>query len=168
MQDKMHGARAGHECADVYLDHMLDIELASMKKQYCAEISIDCSRFFDSLEREVGNELVMEILGEDSSVHAKGYFEAEERLLSDSRFRFKANRAVEFTSQGRTNGFPQGPSSSIQKALAFMAGWTIVIKRKTTCKTAGFIDDTSIRANEATRQDTVQQLNFALLLSRTF
>ena len=87
----------------------------------CAILAIDWSFFFDSLERNIGEELTKAMLAQGSTDWAFGYMDAEAGLNRDAKYRYKIGKAVECKSSIRLNGFPQGPSSSISKALAFMS-----------------------------------------------
>ena len=65
----------GHGVWDVSFEHMLEMEVAVEKDQCLGALSLDWSKFFDSLERDVGNSLVQFMLGRDSN--ALGYVQAE-------------------------------------------------------------------------------------------
>ena len=145
LPDSMHGAREDHETADVSLEHSLNMQLAVAKGIPKAAISLDWAKFFDSLERDVGNELMQEMMTDDSE--ALLVVEAEWEFTEQAQTRFKVGRAVSAESQTRANGFLQGPNYSIQIAQMFMAVWTKAVEAETNNKTAGFIDDSSVRSN---------------------
>jgi hypothetical protein len=146
LPDSMHGARKDHETADVSLEHSLNMQLAVAKGIPKTAISLDWSKFFDSLERDVGNELMQEMMTDDSE--ALLVVEAERVFTEQAQRRFKIGRAVSTESQTRGNGFLQGPNYSIQIAQLFMAVWTKAVETETNNKTAGFIDDSSVRSND--------------------
>ena len=74
MPSSMHGARKGHGVWDVSFEHMLEMEVAVERDPCLGALSLDWSKFFDSLERDVGNSLVQFM--RDSN--ALGYVQAEQ------------------------------------------------------------------------------------------
>ena len=119
MPSSMHGARKGHGVWDVSFEHMLEMEVAVEKDQCLGALSLDWSKFFDSLERDVGNRLVQFMLGRDSN--ALGYVQAERTFTELSKARVKVGRAVQTQGNTRGNGFLQGPCYSIEVALMMMS-----------------------------------------------
>ena len=167
LPDSMHGARKDHETADVSVEHSLNMQLAVAKGIPKAAISLDWAKFFDSLERDVGNELMQEMMTDDSE--ALLVVEAERKFTEQAQTRFKVGRAVSAESQTRANGFLQGPNYSIQIAQMFMAVWTKAIEAETNNKTAGFIDDSSVRSNDVeTEEEAAEAVLAAWKLSVEF
>ena len=111
-----------------------------------AAMSLDWSKFFDSLGRDIGNELMQEAMTDDS----EGLLVAEaERVFTEqSQCRFKIDKAISEKAETRSNGFLQGPSYSIQVSLLYMSIWTKAVRKETNNKTAGFINDSSVRSND--------------------
>ena len=111
LPSSMHGARRGHGVLDVSLKHMLETE-AAVEGRYClGALSLDWSKFFDSLERDVGNSLVQTMMGQGS--HSLGYAKAERAFKEQSRARVKVGKAVQTQGKSRSNGFLQGPCYSV-------------------------------------------------------
>ena len=120
------------------------------------------------MEVEIGRKLIRAMMNEESSVHAIGYADAEYRLNKEATYRFKVGQIVERTSSCRKNGYPQGPSSSIEVALAFMSVWNRAVQTESGVATKGFIDDSSIRAISYVPRDTGTMLKNAICISREF
>ena len=78
MPNSMHGARKGHGVWDVSFEHMLEMEAAVEKDQCLGALSLDWSKFFDSLERDIGNSLFQFMLGRDSNALGGGTFKQKE------------------------------------------------------------------------------------------
>ena len=66
MPDNMHGSRARHEVIDVSLEHSMFMQLAVAMGIPKAEMSLDWSRCFDSLERDTGNQWMQEAMTNDN------------------------------------------------------------------------------------------------------
>ena len=64
------------------------------------------------------------LMTQDSSVQANNYVSAESRFGRQARYRFKIGKATTAVSKTRGGGYFQGPSYSIQVALACMSVWT--------------------------------------------
>ena len=79
---------------------MLEMEAAVEKDQCLGALSLDWSKFFDSLERDTENSFVQYILGRDSD--ALGYVQAERTFTELSKARVKVGKAVQ--TQGKTRG----------------------------------------------------------------
>ena len=91
----------------------------------------------------------MRQLRQDRS-HSEGLLtvDAERIFTEQSQCRFKIVRAISEEAEVRINGFLQGPSYSIQVSLLYMSIWTRAVEEETNNKTAGFIDDRSVRSND--------------------
>ena len=147
LPDTMHGGREGHEPCDVTLDHAAEMELAVLMNKCCASVAIDWRQFFDRIERRVGKGLIaytMEVEGTTDT--ARGFVEAENRLMEQARYRFKVGKSVEKESTTRSNGYYQGSNWSIQQAPALMSVWTRAAEAGGGTRTAGFIDDSSMQS----------------------
>lgn len=148
-----------------------------MNDEHCGVIAIDWSKFFDSIERDVAHNVTKALMGQDSTENALGYIDAEHRLISQSRFRFKVGGSVEEESKQRTNWYAQGPSWSINQAFSLMAVWTGAVQHETIgiatpehegVRTAGFIDDTRFRSKGGDVTETVLPLAKAMEVSEEF
>ena len=132
----MHGARRGHGVWDVSFEHMLEMEAAVEEDQCLGALSLDWSKFFDSLERDVGNSLVQLMPGRRSN--ALGYAKAERIFTGQSRARVKVGKAVQTHGKTRGNGFLQGPCYSIEVALMMMSVWTRAVEKDAEVQTPLF------------------------------
>eukprot|EP00959_Pyramimonas_sp_CCMP1952_P057413 1198561-Pyramimonas_sp.AAC.1 len=125
MPEAMHGARPTHEAQEVSVFHALEMESAQLAGLHGACLSIDWSKFFSTIHRNIGNKLIIEHMDhEETTDGAHNYFNAERRLVHDARYRFKLGRSVEKDSTQRRAGYFEGPSYSIAVALSLMAVWT--------------------------------------------
>ena len=104
LPNSMHGARKGHGVWDVSMEHMLEMEAAVEGGHCLGALSLDWSKFFGSLERDVGNSLGQMMLGQGSN--ALGYAKAERAFTEQSRARVKVGKAVQIQGKSRSNGFP--------------------------------------------------------------
>ena len=167
MPSSVHGARKGHGVWDVSFEHMLEMEAAVEKDQCLGALSLDRSKFFDSLERDVGNSLVQFMLGRDSN--ALGYVQAERTFTELSKARVKVGKAVQTQGKTRGNGFLQGPCYSIKVALMMMSVWTRAVETEAGVQTTGFVDDSAVRSNRGkTRNQAVTNLRQAWEVSKEF
>ena len=72
-------------------------------------------------------------------------------------------------SKTRGGGYFQGPSYSIQVALACMSVWTRLLESETRCETCGSIDDSSLRTESSLGEDeALTQLREAWDKSKDF
>ena len=78
MPPGMHGARSTHEALEVVYEHTMYMEKQTALKQPAAAISLDWSKFFDTMQREIGQGLIKDACGEGNGGKI---FEAEARLL---------------------------------------------------------------------------------------
>ena len=167
MPSSMHGARKDHGVWDVSLEHMLEMEAAVEKDQCLGALSLDWSKFFDSLERDTGNSLVQYMLGRDSN--ALGYVQAERTFTELSKARVKVGRAVQTQGKTRGNGFLQGPCYSIEVALMMMSVWTRAVETEADVQTTGFVDDSAVRSKRGkTRDQVMTNLRQAWEVSKEF
>ena len=105
----------------------------------------------------------------ESSVEAHNYISAESRFGRQAKDRFKIGKATTAMSKTRGGGYFQGPSCSIQVALACMSVWTRLLECETRCKTCGFIDDSSLRTDPSLEEDeALMQLQAAWDKSKAF
>ena len=141
----MHGARSGHEVYDVSYELALLIEQHQRKGEPFGVISMDRRKFFDLLEWDIGNNLML-AFGCDPKV-----VNAESRFMHNLTSRFKVGQAVS-TPSSRINGYVQGDSWSVQVALAVMAVWSKTMM-EAHVHTSGFLDDSNFRANNLEQQD---------------
>ena len=139
-----------------------------MKDELQATVSLDWSKFFDSIQRQTAFAIMKQMMAPGS--YDMRYLEAEERFVNAAKFRFKVGKAVSERAQSRTNGFGQGPVFSIVAAVGIMATWTRALEYNIEgTKTSGFVDDSSVRTKRrsntpeqrrATVQDMQRILNF--------
>ena len=154
MPEGMHGARETHEALEVVYEHMLFMEEQAAEGNPAAAISLDWSKFFDSVQREIGTELVKDMVNEGTG---KKVFEAEERLLAKIKPRYKVGKTVGRSPYKKENGFFQGPNFSITVALATLSVWTRMTEEKVQCETSSFIDDSSVRSKKGQNKEDVAQ-----------
>ena len=167
MPSSMHGARKDHGVWDVSLEHMLEMEAAVEKDQCLGALSLDWSKFFDSLERDTGNSLVQYMMGRDSN--ALGYVQAERTFTELSKARVKVGKAVQTQGKTRGNGFLQGPCYSIEVALMIMSVWTRAVEMEADVQTTGFVDDSAVRSKRGkTRDQAMTDLRKAWEVSKEF
>ena len=119
-----------------------------------AAVSLDWSKFFDSVQRNIGQELVKDMAKNGSG---EKVFRAEEKLLGEIRPRFKVGKSVGKNPYEKSNGFMQGPNYSITVTLATLSVWTRMMEDKVRCKTSSFIDDSSVRTNEGLESKEVAE-----------
>ena len=132
-------------------------------------MALDWAKFSDSINREIGDALMTRLMTPESSVEAHNYVSAESRFGRQAKYRFKIGRATTATSKTRGGGYFQGPSYSIQVALACMSVWTRLLEGETRCKTCGFIDDSSLRTDPSLEEDeALMQLQAAWDKSKAF
>ena len=91
MPEGMHGARTGHEALEVIYEHALFMESMTAAEEAAVAVSLDWAKFFDSVQREIGQELTKEMMDEGNG---KRLLEAEERLLEKIEPRFKIGDTV--------------------------------------------------------------------------
>ena len=123
----------------------------TQEEQCLGALSLDWSKFFDSLERDVGNSLVQYMLGRDSN--ALGYVQAERTFTELSKARVKVGRAVQTQGKRRGNGFLQGPCYSIEVALMMMSVWSRALETEADVQTTGFVDDSAVRSKRGKTRD---------------
>jgi len=166
MPEGMHGARDTHEALEVVYEHTLYMEKQTAEGKPAAAISLDWKKFFDSIQRKIGQGLVKKMTDEGNG---KKVFEAEERLLEKIKPRFKVGKTVTANPYEKTNGFMQGPNYSITVALATLSVWTRTMESKVRCDTSSFIDDSSIRTKEnLTKKEVVDTVELAMKTSQEF
>ena len=169
LPQSMAGGRPNKEASDVTLEHALAMELAVMQNRSVGAMALDWAKFFDSINRDIGDALMKELMTQDSSVQANNYVSAESRFGRQARYRFKIGKATTAVSKTRGGGHFQGPSYSIQVALACMSVWTRLLESETRCKTCGFIDDSSLRTDSSLEEDeALTQLQEAWDKSKDF
>ena len=151
MPSSMHGSRKDHGVWDVSLEHMLEMEAAVEKDQCLGSLSLDWSKFFDSLERDTGNSLVQNMLGRDSN--ALGNVQAERTFAELSKARVKVGRAVQTQGKTRGNGFLQGPCYIIEVALMRMSVWTRAVETEADVQTTGLVDYSAVRSKRGKTRD---------------
>ena len=143
------------------------MEAAVEKDQCLGALSLDWSKFFDSLERDTGNSLVQYMLGRDSN--ALGYVQAERTFTELSKARVKVGKAVQTQGKTRGNGFLQGPCYSIEVALMMMSVWTRAVETEADVQTTGFVDDSAVRSKRGkTRDQAMTNLRKAWEVSKEF
>lgn len=108
----MHGARQGHETADVSFELQLLLEHAAVTKHAVTGISLDRKKFFDMLPHSLCFSL-LSALGAPNSV-----IRSEQGFYKQLVAVYKANKAFTKDVSRRSNGFIQGCSFSLQAALA--------------------------------------------------
>ena len=74
LPESMAGGRPNKEASDVTLEHALAMELAV--------------KFFDSINRDIGDALMTRLMTQDSSVEAHNYVSAESRFGRQAKHRF--------------------------------------------------------------------------------
>ena len=121
LPQSMAGGRPNEEASDVTLEHALAMELAVMQNLSVGAIALDWAKFFDSTNSDIGDALMKKLMTQDSSVEAYNYVSAESRFGRQARYRFKIGKATTAMSKTRGGGHFQGPSYSIQVALACMS-----------------------------------------------
>ena len=169
LPQSMAGGRPNKEASDVTLEHALAMELPVMQNRSVGAMALDWAKFFDSINRDIGDALMKRLMTQDSSVEAHNYVSAESRFGRQARYRFKIGKATTAMSKTRGGGYFQGPSYSIQVALACMSVWTRHLESDTRCKTCGFIDDSSLRADPSLEEDeALTQLQEAWDKSKAF
>ena len=169
LPQSMAGGRPNKEASDVTLEHALAMELAVMQNRSVGAMALDWAKFFDSINRDIGDALMKKLMTQDSSVEANNYISAESRFCRQARYRFKIGKATTAVSKTRGGGYFQGPSYSIQVALACMSVWTRLFETETRCKTCGFIDDSSLRTDSSLEEDeALTQLQEAWDKSKDF
>ena len=138
-------------------------------KSICWAMALDWAKFFDSINRDIGDALMRKLMTQDSSVEANNHISAESRFGRQARYRFKIGKATTAVSKTRGGGYFQGPSYSIQVALACMSVWTRLLETETRCKTCGFIDDSSLKTDSSLEEDeALTQLQEAWDKSKDF
>ena len=164
MPSSVHGARKGHGVWDEFRTHAGDGSSCG-ENQCLGALSLDWSKFFGSLERDVGNSLVQFMLGRDSN--ALEYVQAERTLTELSKARVKVGRAVHTQGKTRGNGFLQGPCYSIEVALMMMSVWTSAVEIEADVQTTGFVDDNTVRSKRGkTRDQAMTNLRQACEVSK--
>ena len=140
MPDTMCGARQGKEVHDVSFQIALEMELHARQGKEFGLISMDRKKFFDLLEWDICEGILL-ALGAPVSV-----INAEKRFLSQLTNRFKVGAAFSKPS-ARSNSYVQGDSFSIQVALAIMSVWTRAIA-EAGVSASSFLDDSTFRAGD--------------------
>ena len=147
LSHSIHGAHSGHEVYDVSYELALLIEEHQRKGEPFGVISMDRRKFFDLLERDIGNNLILASGCDPKVVNADSRFMHNLSIYS----RFKMGQTVSNPSS-RINGCIQGDSWSVQVALVVMA-----VRSKTMMAahvhTSGFLDDSNFRANNLEVED---------------
>ena len=98
------------------------------ENQCLGALFLDLSKFFDGLERDVGNSLVQVVMGQGSN--ALGYAKAERIFTEQSRAIVKVGKAVQTPGNTRGNGFLQGRCYSTEVALKMMSVWTRAVEKE--------------------------------------
>ena len=111
-----------------------------------AAVMVDWEKFFDSIGRSVGFELMKALM--PSGDPGRRYIEAEERFYAQAKFRFKIGKFYSAIEKTRQAGFPQGPQIAVQVAPAIIAMWSKAVGNQTKASPSDFIDDGSIRTKD--------------------
>eukprot|EP00969_Alexandrium_andersonii_P054298 2389992-Alexandrium_andersonii.AAC.1 len=61
---------------DVFVMHAMQFEASQLEQKHMAAVALDWSKFFDTIDREVGIELLASLMPEGGV--AEGYLRAEE------------------------------------------------------------------------------------------
>ena len=115
LPQSMHGARAKHETSDVSYELQLLLEHAKFTNSHVVGIALDRSKFFDLLPHELCFQ-ILKALGAPEPVLI-----AERTFYSQFQCLYKANGAISSHPSGRTNGFIQGCSFSLQASLGILS-----------------------------------------------
>ena len=143
----MHGARSGHEVYDVSYELAFLIEQHQRKGEPFGVISMDRRNFFDLLDWDIANNLILASRCDPKVVNAESRFTHNWSIYS----RFRMGQAISNLSS-RINGYIQGDSWSVQVALAVIAVWSKTMM-EAHVHTSGFLDDSNFRANNLELQD---------------
>ena len=145
MPASMHGAREAHEALEVIYEHAIHMEKQTAEGQITAAVSLDWSKFFDSIQRKIGQGIVKDLVGKGKG---EQILEAEKRLLEQMQLKYKIGKTIGYETYAKKNGFLQGPNYSITVALAVLSVWSKTVEEEAECETSSFIDDSSIRTKK--------------------
>lgn len=155
-----HGAKASHEVFDAPWTLSLFLEHANAQQKHAAGVSLDRRKFFDLLEYDIGDNLLL--------AYGAKLVTASRSMYSPMTCRYKVNGCL--TNECvRRNGYAQGDSYSLQVALALMTLWTAFLRQpQPELCTGSFLDDCHFAAASDQPHEVVHAVAVAWQCSSLF